>query len=246
LAAYFASDVHLRLDRPDRNARFAHWVDQLSSDDSLVIVGDLCDFWMASRQRKLDPLACAGLAALAAFRARGGLLTLLAGNHDACMGPAYERVLGTGFVAEPLVKEFYGLRVHLAHGHKLGTRGWWKAGMESRLFLHAFANAPGVLARKLEALLDHRNEQTRAETDRRYLADYRRFADRLAGAADLVVLGHIHRPHDDRTRLPRLIVLGGWHAGSSYLRVCEHGAEFVVVPHGARTEDSRQEEHAEI
>lgn len=246
MAAYFASDVHLRLDRLDRSERFARWVEQLAGDDSLVIVGDLCDFWMASRQRRLDPHQCAGLAALVAFKERGGSLALLAGNHDAWLGPLYERLLGTPFEEEPLVREVYGLRVHLVHGHKLGARGWWKAGMESRLFLHAFASAPSRLARRLETMLDNSNDRSRAETDRRYLAAYERYADEHAGEADLAVFGHIHRPHDDRTRRPRLVVLGGWHAGSSFLRIDDQGAEFIV---GSQQSDPRtveQSPHAQI
>ena len=46
LAAYFASDVHLRLDRPERGRRFARFVGGLEPGvDTLTIVGDLCDFW---------------------------------------------------------------------------------------------------------------------------------------------------------------------------------------------------------
>ena len=47
---YFASDVHLRIDRPDRDRRFRAWLGRLTRDDALVIVGDLCDFWMGARR----------------------------------------------------------------------------------------------------------------------------------------------------------------------------------------------------
>ena len=69
---YFLSDVHLRLDQPDRGRRLALLVDRLRAGDSLTIVGDLCDFWYAARQFDADPMACAGLRSLASFRDRGG------------------------------------------------------------------------------------------------------------------------------------------------------------------------------
>src|SRR5262249_39667858 len=74
LTVYCASDVPLRLDRPERGRRLARWVSRLESDDQLYVVGDLCDFWYGSRQRGADPMTCAGLRALAEFRARGGSL----------------------------------------------------------------------------------------------------------------------------------------------------------------------------
>ena len=54
MAHYFASDVHLRSDRPDRDRRFSDWLGRLTAEDALLIAGDLCDFWMASRQRASD------------------------------------------------------------------------------------------------------------------------------------------------------------------------------------------------
>ena len=87
---YFASDVHLRNDRPDRDRRFRAWLSRLTRDDSLVIVGDLCDFWMGSRRTHDDPLRSESLRALAEFRRQGGSLAIMAGNHDEWLCPFYE------------------------------------------------------------------------------------------------------------------------------------------------------------
>ncbi len=54
VADYILSDVHLRYDRPDRGERLARVVSEMGRIDRLVIVGDLCDFWLASRQQHLD------------------------------------------------------------------------------------------------------------------------------------------------------------------------------------------------
>ncbi|HEV3122003.1 MAG TPA: UDP-2,3-diacylglucosamine diphosphatase [Isosphaeraceae bacterium] len=229
MPAYFASDVHLRLDCPDRGLRFADWVSGLSLSDTLVIAGDLCDFWFASRQqgRGDNSLRCPGLKALAERASQGGSVRIMVGNHDPWLGPFYEEVLGAQLVAEPLELEVHNLRVHLVHGHLLGGRSYWKAVMESRAFLRGFGTAPGFLARGLEDLLKQVNDRGRAASDRRHLALYRHYADQLEGRADLAVFGHIHRPHDDTSRPVRMIVLGSWIRGSSYLMIDDQGATLV-------------------
>jgi UDP-2,3-diacylglucosamine hydrolase len=143
LRSHFASDIHLRLDRPDRGRRFAAWVGTIDPADPLYIVGDLCDFWYSSRQRRRDPMACDGLRALAEYSNRGGALTVLLGNHDTWLGPQYERHLGARLAPETLEVELFGLRVHLSHGHLVGGRGRLKSFMEGRVFLNAFAAIPG-------------------------------------------------------------------------------------------------------
>lgn len=230
MSDFFASDVHLRIDRPERAARFARWVDARSGEDTLTIVGDLCDFWFAARQIDTHPMACAGLRALAAFRSRGGSITILPGNHDAWLGPFYEERLGARFVREPLVLDSFGRRVVLVHGHRLGARRLWKAVMEGWAFLEGFRRVPSPMAGMLDRMLDRANDQIRSTNDGRHLSAYREFVTRQAGAADLVVLGHIHSPLDDAAMRPRMIVLGGWQSRSSYLRIDESGARLIIEP----------------
>jgi UDP-2,3-diacylglucosamine hydrolase len=230
VSVYFASDMHLRLDRPDRGQRLARWVDTLGPEDPLYLVGDVCDFWYAARQRVLDPPPCDGLRALARYTARGGTLTVLPGNHDNWLGPFYERALGARFVPGPLTVEAHGLRLYLVHGHRVGGRQVWKAGMESHAFLTAFGRLPGPVAGGLDRLLDRSNGLTRAREEARMLAIFRRHLAEAAPEADVAVFGHVHTPLDDPASDPRLVILGGWHHGSSFLRVDESGAALVIEP----------------
>ena len=229
MALYFASDVHLRLDRPERGRRFAGFVDRLGADDRLVIVGDLADFWFASRQSRGDIRGCEGLRSLADFRERGGDLVLLPGNHDTWLGPFYERTLGVPFRAGAIDLDEGGLRIHATHGHLIGARPPWKGVMESRAFLRAFAALPSFVARGLETSLDASNDAGREAIDRKYVALFREHAAGLAPVADLVIFGHVHTPQDLAESPPRLIVLGGWHHRSSYARVEGGRAELVEV-----------------
>jgi UDP-2,3-diacylglucosamine hydrolase len=229
VADYFLSDVHLRHDRPARGDRLARLVAGLGPADRLFIVGDLCDFWLASRLRRRDPLACSGLKALVDFRARGGAITALAGNHDAWLAPFYRKLFDPEWIDDDLHVTSHGLRLYLTHGHRLGARSLWKATMEGRAFLEAFAVIPDRLANRLERRLDRSNDAHREYDDNRHIAVYRRTADAMAGSVDLVVLGHIHKTVDDPGP-PRMLVLGGWHHASSFLRIDHGRAVFAVEP----------------
>jgi UDP-2,3-diacylglucosamine hydrolase len=228
VAAYFASDVHLRLDHPERARRFARFVSALEpQEDTLAIIGDLCDFWFQARQAHRDPLRCAGLGALAEFRKRGGAVTVLLGNHDSWLGADYAN-LGLEVRDEPYEVVAHGLRVHMVHGHRLDERRGWKAGMESREFLRLFRALPDAPASLLDRMLEWTNQRNRPRTERRYTALFRDYAIRCRGAADLVIIGHMHIPLDAVESVPRLIVPGSWHTQSSYVKIDDSGVLLII------------------
>jgi UDP-2,3-diacylglucosamine hydrolase len=225
---YFVSDIHLRNDRPDRDRRFRAWLNRLTPDDSLVIVGDLCDFWMGSRRAHDDPLRSESLQALAEFQRQGGSLAIMAGNHDEWLCPFYEAALGATIIAEPYDMTLNGIRLRIVHGHLQGARRAWKALMEGRAFFEAFSYVPGPFARGLDQILAWRNELGLANDEERHLRVYTKYAAQFQGYADIVVFGHVHRAVDLPDTNPRLIVLGGWQRRSSFLKIDASGATFHI------------------
>jgi UDP-2,3-diacylglucosamine hydrolase len=231
LPTYFASDMHLRDDRPDRGQRLARWVETLRPDDDLYLLGDVGDFWFATRQAARPGLADPGLRALADFRHRGGRLTILPGNHDAQLGPFYRERLGALLIDDDHRDLLlHGLRVRILHGHRLGARSAFKAAMEGEGFYRAFRALPGPVAHALATSLELSNARNEPAIIRRHLARYRAHAAALAGTVDLVFFGHVHGVLDRADASPRWIVLGDWKHAGSYVRIDEQGAEHVVFP----------------
>jgi UDP-2,3-diacylglucosamine hydrolase len=217
------------MDRPERARRFARWVRTLDSSDSVSILGDLCDFWMATRCGEAELLQCQGIQALLDFRGRGGTLATMPGNHDLWICPFYERVLGANILSDPFDTTINGFRLHLVHGHLLGARRRWKAWMESHEFFRAFAMAPPPIAELLDQLLERKNQRNLEEDELRHLIVFRQYAAARLGQFDLVIIGHVHRSVDDVGSDPRMIVLGGWQKQSSYLQIDHAVASFHVV-----------------
>ncbi|APW62886.1 UDP-2,3-diacylglucosamine diphosphatase [Paludisphaera borealis] len=231
MSDYFLSDVHLRSDRPERGQRLARFAERLKPDDRLVIVGDLCDFWMGSRESNEQLIQSPGIQALAAFRQAGGTLEILAGNHDHWLCPFYEQRLGATIASEPYSLVSNGLRLHLVHGHLLGARRKWKSFLESREFFGGFGLVPSPVARGLDAVLEAKNQRGLADDEHRHMAVYREYAARLRDQADVVVFGHVHRAIDEPGP-PRLIVLGGWQHRISFLKIDAAGASFTIESGG--------------
>jgi UDP-2,3-diacylglucosamine hydrolase len=234
VADYFLSDVHIRLDRPDRDARLLRFLDRLEPGDRLFIVGDLCDFWFASQQRHHPDAVTPGLLALKRFAERGGPLVLLLGNHDAWLGEFYRRQLGVEITEEPLEVESYGLTLRLEHGHRNKGKRFWKAMLEGPTFFEVFSRLPHPVARLAQRLLEHVNDRTRDAADRQMIAAYETFVGTLRPAPDLAVFGHVHRVHDARRGPTRVVVLGDWFEGICFLRIDERGAEHVCTADVAR------------
>ena len=189
----------------------------LDSSDRVVIVGDLCDFWFASRQTSVASGPCEGLRSLKAFRDRGGSLILLPGNHDTWLGPYYESNIGVGYRGKSFEETIHGLRFFAVHGHESGAQSAWKAWMKGRIFFQVFSAVPAVMANTLGRMLDVANSVRREKIDHKHVATYREQANSLSESVDICIFGHIHLTHDDVSRNPRLFILGGWHHRSSYI-----------------------------
>ncbi len=197
------SDLHLGA-VPDavRDAfiRFTrHWHGQL---DTLLINGDLFDFWF--EYRTVVPNAhFHTLRALADLRESGVKIVLLGGNHDAWGGPFLKDTIGMELAHEELELEIAGRRALVAHGDGLGpgdlgykmlkrvlrNRAVWGA---MRWVHPDFA---GRIARRVSRTNDGTEERfKRAQERAKTLEDYAVKLLHERDDLDLVVFGHCHHP----------------------------------------------------
>lgn len=242
MSLYFASDQHICLTHPERGRRFARFLGLLDPrSDSLVIAGDLCDFWFVSREcHRPEAAAESGLIALRKFIDAGGKVTLLPGNHDMHLEGFYRKVLGLGFSEDltldlsPDDKPGTHAKTRVVHGHLLGGRSKWKGLMEGRGFLKSFELLPSPVADRLAGLLQKYNSRNRHEDNLRHFRVYeshvRNEKPPCGSHFDIYILGHVHQTictevtlaSDDATSDPKttlMVVLGHWFHRASWFRI---------------------------
>jgi UDP-2,3-diacylglucosamine hydrolase len=232
MAAYFISDVHLGLDtremerrKEDRLLAFFSHVRRTGS--VLYIVGDLFDFWF--EYRTVIPKGFhRTLAALDDLTAARIPVHYLAGNHDFWMGEFFTEELGLTVHAEPFEATIEGKRVYLHHGDGLASRD-----LGYRLIKPVLRNRWNIrLFRWLHPDLGVRLARGSSRSSRHYTStkDFGEeegmtsfAAHRIGLGADIVVMGHRHRPQMTPIAGGTYINLGDWISYNTYGRLDGEG-----------------------
>jgi UDP-2,3-diacylglucosamine hydrolase len=194
----FIPDAHLK-DPDDENYRaLMDFLDGLvgKKPDSLVIIGDLFDFWMGYRSvvpyrhlpllSRLESLARAGVA-----------VHYTEGNHDFFVGPYFSDVIGAAIHPGPWEMTAGGLRLYIAHGDQVNRKDYGY-----RFLRRLLRSLPVRFLRYLippfviEKIAGGMSRASRVYTDAKRddtLLITRKFAERrFAEGYDAVVLGHFH------------------------------------------------------
>lgn len=121
---YFASDFHLGIpDRAtsiDRERRICNWLDTISSDAvELYLVGDLFDTWF--EYKNVVPKGYTRfMGKLAELSDKGLKIEAFTGNHDLWMRGYFQDELNIPVHHAPIIREFNGKKLLIAHGDGLG------------------------------------------------------------------------------------------------------------------------------
>jgi UDP-2,3-diacylglucosamine hydrolase len=205
--------------------------------DTLILVGDIFDLWIARRGLEL-PFHRDVVEALRALRRQGVHVRYVEGNRDYFVaerhaGDPFEEVAG-----DFLVCEHAGRRIHVSHGDlvNLEDRQYqrWRRFSRSAATRAAFGALPAGLAGRLSGYLERRFRTTNARYRIGFpTAQAEAYARRaFAAGADTVVLGHFHEARTlefDGGR--RLYVLPGWREDRSHLRLDgSGGVRFEALP----------------
>jgi UDP-2,3-diacylglucosamine hydrolase len=215
----FLADAHLGAESGEkeaaRTARLHRFLESLPGRiRSLVIVGDLFDFWFEYRTA-IPRQHFATLAALRRLRDAGVEITYLNGNHDFWLGPFLSQEIGAITRTGPLTLQQQGRKLWIHHGDGLigGDLGYrflrrvLRSPFSIRLYqlIHPDLGIPlahWISGRSREARDPDRFPIERLWTE----VALPRFAEGFDG----VIIGHFHRAFERREPGRELFVLGDW------------------------------------
>jgi UDP-2,3-diacylglucosamine hydrolase len=236
------SDAHLGVTPPAVEEALLTFLDAVPTlGDSLLVNGDLFDFWF-SYSRVVPRRGFLVAAALARLARRLPVL-MVGGNHDRWGGDLWSRDLGVQFDPHRLTFLLGRARVAAIHGDGL-TEPRRRAILLHRLINHPITSAvyralhPDIGVRLVEALSprlgDHDIDEAKLEAA---AAQQRAWAAALlAREPDLgmVIMGHTHRA--ELSRAPTggtYLNPGAWLDGLRYAVATEDGAELRQFNPGA-------------
>ncbi len=232
------SDAHLGATTPAVERALLAFLAHIRDDArSLVINGDLFDFWFEWRT-VIPRGSFRVLAALAELRDRGVELLWIAGNHDCWGGDVLRRDVGVVYQVGPWSGTVAGWRARIEHGDGLRARedrpyrairpvlrhGW---------AIRAFRWLHPDVATPLATRSSHASRRTRALDDGvglRAVALARLDAE---PGLELLIFGHSHVPALER--LPGGGVYanaGTWLEPPTYLRISTESIELRSWPEG--------------
>lgn len=225
MPAYFISDVHLGLtskeqERKKEDELLSFLRSILPTSEALFIAGDLFDFWF--EYRTVIPKGFhRTLTALQEFTDRGIPVHYLAGNHDYWMGDFFQSELGFQVYFVPFDTTVQGKRIHVHHGDGLA-----KNDLGYRLIKPVLRSKLSIaLYRWLHPDIGVRLARGSSRSSREYTSDKDFGEDagmikyataRIAGGADIVVMGHRHQPLFKTIQHGTYINLGDWITHRTY------------------------------
>jgi UDP-2,3-diacylglucosamine hydrolase len=237
------SDAHLGVTPPDVEAALLAFLDAVPTlGDSLLVNGDLFDFWFS--YSRVVPRRGFQVAAALARLARRLPVLMVGGNHDRWGGDLWNRDLGLRFDPHRLTFRLGRLGVAAIHGDGL-TEPHRGARLVHRLINHPVTSAvyralhPDLGVRLVELLGPRLGDQgaDAARLDAAAAQQRAWAAGLLAREPELgmVIMGHTHRPELSLTPTGGTYLNpGAWFEGYRYAVATEEGAELRQFTPGAR------------
>ncbi|MBK8015341.1 MAG: UDP-2,3-diacylglucosamine diphosphatase [Betaproteobacteria bacterium] len=235
----FISDLHLSETRPDITEALLAFLGGPARDAGHVyVLGDLFDFWVGDDTLD-EPLNATVVSAMRQLTDSGVPLSVMHGNRDFLLGPAFASATGARLVPDPLHVDLHGAPSLLLHGDTLCT---------DDVAYQAFrrhVRDPGVQRQFLAMPLEARRAQVgqvRASSEREKREKAMVIMDvspdtvsatfRDHGFARMIH-GHTHRParheHVVDGHLCERWVLSDWETRAEYLRADAGGCTRIPV-----------------
>lgn len=221
-ACCFISDLHLTIDMPHTLARFESFCQNIAPHyKSLLILGDLFEYWVGDDTADDNPAAMRVISALIKLKQRGLFIGFIAGNRDFLLREHFARRAGMVLLPDPCVLKINGQAVLLTHGDQLCTkdtgyqvyRRFAHIRFIQKLFLMAPLALRSALARRMRKKSQQREYNAEAHAQRLVKQDVP--AQSAAQWFEkhhvrYIIHGHTHQPSTHLTFDTTRIVLPDW------------------------------------
>ncbi len=190
---------------------------------SLVIMGDLFDFWFAWGHA-MPRTGFRVLAALADLHDAGIPVLWIGGNHDCWGGDALMAETGAHYTLQPWTGEIVPWRADLAHGDGLrhvedAPYRRLRRVLRHPLAIRAFGLLHPDLASRIALASSHTSRSRRAGDEGRGLLAVGTQALSVPGGPSLVIHGHSHVPMLRRAGRGWYANAGAWYLDQQYLLI---------------------------
>lgn len=228
---YVISDAHLGVTPPAVERHLLRFLDQLHGRaGSLVINGDLFDFWFAWR-RVMPRVGFRILAALANLAERGLPVVWLAGNHDCWGGDVLRAEVGVEYHTGEWRGVIGPWRARISHGDGLRDREdrayrWLRRVLRNPAAIRAFRWIHPDVATRIALGSSRASRTYRARDNGEGLRQVALRDLRDEPELDLLIFAHSHVPALER--LPGAGVYGNagtWMDDTTYLRIDDGGVD---------------------
>jgi UDP-2,3-diacylglucosamine hydrolase len=223
---FFISDAHIRSGDQARQRLLVRFLEKNRDRmESLVILGDLFDFWFGFPHYVYPEyrLICDALSSLTQ---NGVRLLYIEGNHDFALGPFFKETLRGEVYPESHVFTIDGQKVYLAHGDMADPGDvryrFYRALLKNPVVYSVIRFlGPEKTMRFKEALARRNWMHRRREHPDNAFPDLRFAEEKCREGMDVVILGHTHQPCEktfvlnDRTCY--YYNVGDWMENYSYL-----------------------------
>jgi UDP-2,3-diacylglucosamine hydrolase len=226
-------DVHLGIAPADAEQDLLRLLrDAPRQARSLVIMGDLFDFWFAW-EHAMPRTGFRVLAALAELHDTGFPVLWMGGNHDCWGGPTLEAMTGARYTLEPWEGHLGAWHVRLAHGDGLREVEDRPYRRLRTVLRHPLAiNLYGRLHPNWASRLALRSSHT--SRDRRPVGDEGRGLLAVAASwmqratdPELVIFGHSHVPALTTAGSGVYANAGAWYLDRQFLRITDDAISHV-------------------
>ncbi|MEP6764302.1 MAG: UDP-2,3-diacylglucosamine diphosphatase [Gemmatimonadaceae bacterium] len=221
---FVVGDAHLGVASVESERALLAWFRSATTEaKSVVIMGDLFDFWFAWKYA-MPRLGFRVLAAIADLVDAKIPVIWLGGNHDCWHGEALEAETGVHYTLNPWHGSIGSWRAELLHGDGLREKEdapyrRLRSVFRNQLAISAFGWLHPTIATKLASSSSKGSRHMRAADEGKALLEVATKRLSEPNGPDLIMHGHSHQPKLERAGYGVYANAGAWYVDQQFVRI---------------------------